>query len=143
MKNFLSFLSSRDRETLINKSTARNFKDGDTIIKQGEKNATLFIISEGMVSIVSRIMGYDMEIERLHKDDVLGDLSFVDAEVTSADVIADGDVVIHIIEVEDIEDIVRIDPLFYGRFYHAIAKVLSRRLRDENKKAEEYLRTGG
>lgn len=142
MKNFLSFLSSKDRETLINKSTAHNFKDGDTIVKQGAQNTSLYIISEGMVSVVSHILGHDMEIERLYKDDVLGDLSFVDAEVTSADVIADGDVVVNIVEVRDIEDIIRTDPMFYGRFYHAIAKVLSKRLRDENKKAEEYMSTG-
>jgi len=142
MKNFLGFLSSRDREILIEKSTAHRFRDGATILRQGEKNSSLYIISEGMVSVVSHIMGHDMEIERLYKDDVLGDLSFVDAEVTSANVIADGDVVVNVVETKDIEDIVRADPMFYGRFYHAIAKVLSKRLREENKKAEEFLRGG-
>lgn len=142
MKNFLGFLSSRDKETLIGASTARQYADGETILNQGDKNTALHIISEGGVSIVSRIMGHDMEIERLYKDDVLGDLSFIDSDPASADVVADGEVKINVIEVKDIETIIRDDPLFYGRFYHAIAKVLAHRLREENRKAEEYMSTG-
>jgi len=142
MKNFLGFLSSRDRETLIKNATARKFGDGDVILKQGDNNKSLHIISDGCVSVVSHIMGHDMEIERLYKDDVLGDLSFIDAEPVSADVISDGDVTIHTIDVEGIEGIIREDPLFYGRFYQAIAKVLSHRMREENRKAEEYMSTG-
>jgi len=140
MKNFLSFLSSKDKKTLIEASTARQYDDGAIILKQGDKNTALHILSEGCVSITSHIMGHDMEIERLYKDDVLGDLSFIDSDPISADVVADGKVTINVIEVKDIETIIRNDPMFYGRFYRAIANVLSRRLREENKKAEEYMR---
>ncbi len=142
MKNFLGFLSSKDRETLIKNSTVRKYSDGDVILKQGDKNTTLYIIAEGCVSVVSHIMDHDMEIERLYKDDVLGDLSFVDSEPVSADVISDGDTTIHNIGVEGIQGIIRSDPLFYGRFYQAIAKVLSHRMREENRKAELYMGMG-
>lgn len=142
MKNFLGFLSSRDKETLIGVSATMQYDDGDIILKQNDKNTALHIISEGSVSIVSHIMDHDMEIERLYKDDVLGDLSFIDSDPASADVIADGKVTISVIQVKDIETIIRNDPLFYGRFYHAIAKVLSYRLREENKKAEQYMSAG-
>ena len=142
MKNFLSFLSNRDKETLIKNSAERTYKDGDTILKQRDKNTALYIISDGMVSVVSHIMGHDMEIERLYKDDVLGDLSFVDSQPASADVVSDGDTTIHVVDIKTIEDIIRSDPMFYGRFYQAISKVLSHRLREENRKAEEYLSTG-
>lgn len=142
MKNFLGFLSSRDKEILIGVSATMQYDDGDIILKQNDKNTALHIISEGSVSIVSHIMDHDMEIERLYKDDVLGDLSFIDSDPASADVIADGKVTISVIQVKDIETIIRNDPLFYGRFYHAIAKVLSYRLREENKKAEQYMSAG-
>lgn len=142
MKNFLEFLSSRDRDTLLNSGKASMFADGDRILVSGDKNTALHIIKSGTVSVVSRNMGHEIEIEKLYANDVLGDLSFVDGEPVSADVIAEGPVTIVSVKIPDIENIIRNDPLFYGRFYHAIAKVLSRRIRADNRKAEEYMSSG-
>jgi CRP-like cAMP-binding protein len=59
-------------------------------------------------------------------------MSFVDTEAISTDIVAIGDVTIDIVTDEDIEALIKEDPMFYGRFYHALAKLISYRLRKRN-----------
>jgi CRP-like cAMP-binding protein len=133
-KNFFNFLSSNDRALLENKARLhqRAYKDGEVILEQGGQNASLYIIRSGDVSIVSHVMEYNLEIDRLHTGDLFGDMSFVDTESVSTDIVAIGDVLIEIVSDDDVEAIIRDDPMFYGRFYHALARLLSYRLRKKN-----------
>jgi CRP-like cAMP-binding protein len=133
-KNFFDFLSSNDKALLESKARThqRVFKDGELILEQGGNNASLYIIRSGDVSIVSRVMEHSLEIDQLHTDDLFGDMSFVDTESISTDIVAIGDVSIDVVTDEDIEEIIKDDPMFYGRFYHALARLLSYRLRKKN-----------
>lgn len=139
MKTFLDFLNSEDRSLLLSKSSRHNFTDGQTILKQGDKNTALHIIVSGDASIISRTNEFELEVGQLHQEDVLGEMSFVDNEPVSSDVVAIGDVAIDVIAGKNIQTIIRQDPMFYGRFFHAISKVLSRRMRSERLRAEYYL----
>jgi CRP/FNR family cyclic AMP-dependent transcriptional regulator len=133
-KNFFDFLSSNDKALLESKAKThqRVFKDSDVIIEQGGNNASLYIIRSGDVSVVSRVMEHSLEIEQLHAGDLFGDMSFVDTESISTDIVAIGDVAIDVLTDEDVEALIKDDPMFYGRFYHALARLLSYRLRKKN-----------
>ena len=133
-KNFFDFLSSNDKALLESKAKTRQrvFKDGEVILEQGGNNACLYIIRNGDVSVVSRVMEHSLEIEQLHSGDLFGDMSFVDTESISTDIVAIGDVAIDVLTDEDVEALIKDDPMFYGRFYHALARLLSYRLRKKN-----------
>lgn len=133
-KNFFNFLSSTDRALLEGKAKAhhRDFKDGEVILKQGSSNVSLYIIKNGDVSVVSHVLEQALEIDQLHEGDLFGDMSFVDTDSVSTDIVALGDVTIDVVTDKDIEDIIKNDPMFYGRFYHALAKLVSYRLRQKN-----------
>jgi CRP-like cAMP-binding protein len=83
-------------------------------------------------------MDFELEIQRLGIRDIIGEMSFVDSEAVSTDVIAVGDVEMSIIDRETLERILRTDPLFYGRFFHAISKTLAMRLRSTNEKVSQF-----
>lgn len=133
-KNFFNFLSSNDRALLERKAKLhrRTYQDGEVILEQGGQNASLYIIRDGDVSIVSHVMEHNLEIDQLHTGDLFGDMSFVDTESISTDIVAIGAVLIEIVTDEDVEAIIKDDPMFYGRFYHALARLLSYRLRKKN-----------
>jgi CRP-like cAMP-binding protein len=133
-KNFFNFLSSTDRALLEGKAKAhhRDFKDGEVILKQGDSNASLYIIKSGHVSVVTRVLEQALEIDQLHEGDLFGDMSFVDTDSVSTDIVALGNVAIDVVTDKDVEDIIKNDPMFYGRFYHALAKLVSYRLRQKN-----------
>ena len=133
-KNFFDFLSSNDKALLESKANShqQGFKDGEVILEQGGNNASLYIIRSGDVSVVSRVMEHSLEIEQLHPGDLFGDMSFIDTESISTDIIAVGDVTIDVVTDEDVEALIKDDPMFYGRFFHALARLLSYRLRKKN-----------
>jgi len=137
-KNFFNFLSSTDRALLEGKAKAhhREFKNGEVILKQGNNNASLHIIRNGHVSVVTRLLEQALEIGQLHEGDLFGDMSFVDTDSVSTDIIALGEVSIDVVTDEDVETIIKNDPMFYGRFYHALAQLLSYRLRKKNAQLE-------
>ena len=138
-KNFFDFLSSTDRALLEGKAKThhRDFKNGEVILKQGNNNASLYIIKNGHVSVVTRVLEEQaLEVGQLHEGDLFGDMSFVDTDSISTDIVALGDVTIDVVTDEDVEAIIKNDPMFYGRFYHALAKLLSYRLRQKNEQLE-------
>jgi len=135
-KNFFNFLSGTDRALLEGKAHHRDFKDGDVILEKGNSNASLYIIKDGDVSVVTRMLEHAFEIDQLHKDDLFGDMSFVDTSSISTDIIAIGDVAIDVIDKNDVDELIGDDPLFYGRFYHALSRLLSYRLRKMNAQME-------
>ena len=135
-KNFFSFLDDADRKLLLSKAHRREFKDGETILERGDHGTSLYVIDSGKVSVVTRMLEHAFEIDQLHEQDLFGDMSFVDTDSTSADIVAKGDVTIDMVNKQDVEDLIADDPLFYGRFYQALAQLLSWRLRKMNAQLE-------
>ncbi len=135
-KNFFDFLSKADQDLLKSKARHRRYQDGDVILEQGDDNASLYLIVKGDVSVVTRMLDHTFEIEQLRENDLFGDMSFVDTDSVSTDILAKGDVSIDVITKEDVEQLITGDPLFYGRFYQALAKLLSWRLRKMNAQLE-------
>ena len=137
-KNFFDFLGDEDRQLLDSKAQThhKEFRDGEVILQQGNNNASLYIIRSGDVSIVSRMLEHSFEIDRLHANDLFGDMSFVDTESTSTDIVAVGDVTIDVVTQADVDELIQQDSMFYGRFYHALARLLSHRLRKKNAEIE-------
>lgn len=136
-KTFFDFLSNADRATLEGKAQHCEFQDGDTILEQGDSNASLYIIKMGDVSILNRMLDQTYEIDQLHTGGLFGDMSFVDANSVSTDIVAIGDVRIDKITKNDVQEIIRSDAMFYGRFYHALSQLLSYRLRKMNTQMED------
>jgi len=133
---FLTFSAAPTRHYWKAKARHAEFKNGDVILKQGDSNASLYIIKSGDVSVVTRMLEHTFEIDQLHAGDLFGDMSFVDTDSISTDIVAVGDVAIEIVTDEDVDAIIKDDPMFYGRFYHALAQLLSYRLRKKNAQLE-------
>lgn len=128
-KSFLDFLEDSDVTLLEGKACQSQFKGGDLILRKDDKNSSLYIIKEGSVSVIDYLLDQEYEVNQLHEGDLFGDMSFVDEDFVSTSIVAINDVTVAIISKEDMENIVKDDPLFYGRFYLALAKLLSHRLR--------------
>lgn len=66
--------------------TRQTFAEGDVLIRQGESNDKLFIILEGEVEV--RVGG--RQVATLKAGDLFGELSLLDHEPASGDVVATG-----------------------------------------------------
>lgn len=139
MRNFLSFLREIDRNTLLANAEKKVYSSEQLILEQGRKNTSIYVIRKGDVSVITQVGEQELEVAQLHQDDIFGEMSYVDNEPTSASIVALNDVEISKISGPLLKNIIRKDPLFYGRFYKALAQTLSHRMRFEGHQAQTYM----
>jgi len=122
------------------------FQPGDVIIKQGHMNNTLMIIEEGEVEIVFLPEGDDQKEKKLatlrgsdslidaYLGGIIGEMSIVDIEPASATVRAVTEVNVWMLDRGGLHGIFFSDKELHVTMITNIARLLSRRLRDLNKK---------
>jgi len=79
-------LTPRMRRVLLASAATRRLDAGDRALVNGELNTSLFIIVEGAVDVV--LPGIDAPHVRLGQGECLGELSLLDGQPVSADVVA-------------------------------------------------------
>lgn len=151
-----SKLSIEERQAILDSGTTRRFKDGQLIIEQGIVLQGIFVVTEGEVRVEhgvrvvrkTRVKGRDgvirteevpgrlsVEIARLGRGAIFGEMSFVDDSPTSASVAAVGDVETMFIDTAQMNRKLDKEDGFAKRFYHSLAVELSKRLREANKRS--------
>lgn len=74
------------------------YKEGEKIIRAGDKESRMYVILEGSV-IIRLVDGNDeIVVTELHKNDFFGEMSLFCNSRRSADVVADSDVILAYIE---------------------------------------------
>lgn len=80
-----ALLTSNQAEAVADAVVKRRFKRGETIVEQGEKTNTLFIILTGRVRVVtSDKRGREVILATLNPGDYIGEMSLIDNEPHSA-----------------------------------------------------------
>ena len=130
MDNFLKFLTDEQRRELTQGAENRHYQEGEIILPEGAQRRAIFLIKDGVVRVERGHMGFNVEVSRLHLGEIFGEMSFVEEYGASASVIAGSEVDVDIIDEQQVQSLGDADPAFYGKFYHSIAEVLSRRLRE-------------
>ena len=82
-----ALLTSSQAEAVADAVIKRRFKRGETIVEQGEKSNTLYIILTGRVRVVtSDKRGREVILATLNPGDYIGEMSLIDNEPHSATV---------------------------------------------------------
>lgn len=79
-------LAPRIRTVIVDASTTRRLSAGDRLLVTGEFNSSLFIVIEGAVDVL--LPGVESPHVRLGPGECVGELSLIDGQPVSADVIA-------------------------------------------------------
>jgi len=108
----------------------QSFGPDEVILAQGERRRALFFVRRGAVRVERQHMQFVVEVSRLETGEVFGEMSFVEDFGASASVVADGCVEVDIVDEAVVGQLIRDDTGFEGRFYHSLAEILSRRLRE-------------
>lgn len=132
----LGELSDRDIDWMIANGKRTQIKTGTTLITEGKPLEALYIVLDGTLSVFSSSTG-DRPIGTIISGEVLGEMSFVDGRLPSASVIAQEECLILSISRRLLTEKLEQDVLFSLRFYRAITKFLSSRLRGTVKRLGE------
>ncbi len=122
---FLSVLADSDLDWLIAKGSKQQVAPGQLIVERDRPMESLFIVVEGRLSVVNE----GLEIARLMCGEIVGEISFLDRRPPSASVKAIEQSVVLAISRFELEKKLCDDMDFAARFYEALARCLSDRLR--------------
>jgi len=106
-----------------------DYQSGEEIVKEGEFGDSMYVIKEGRVSITKNVAGgKSVALAQLAAGDCFGDMSVVDAEVRSANVIAERQCTLLRIKRDDLIDAINECP----QIAFELLKVFVMRLRKAN-----------
>jgi len=126
-KNGLCYLSSNDWALIADKAVRRQFKAGEAIVHQGKQTSGIFILLSGWAAVQISTQTTSLKIG---PGECCGEISFLDELPASANVIAKEDVEAYYLDRPTLMSMFELFPHLGSRFYHSLATIVSRRLRE-------------
>ena len=124
----LGQLTDSDVDWLTTAGRKERVPAGKVLIQEHKKIEKLYIVLEGLLSVTDAHLG-GREIARLEAGEIVGEMSFVSADLPVATVTALQDTQVLSLPTASLSVKLEQDPGFAARFYRAIAVFLSDRLR--------------
>lgn len=127
-------LGPADLETLATMVAYKQLPKGAFIITQNERGSTMFLLVSGRVKVsLASPDGKELALNYLEAPAHFGEMSLVDAEPRSADVIAATDVEVLALDAKDLSEAIKLQP----RLALSLIATLSRRLRHTISRLED------
>ncbi len=127
----LSKLSKRELKIISKFAFERTFEPNEFVFKTGQPGAAMFIIKEGEVKIVKQNSDEDyVEIARLGKGDIFGELALLDSSPRSAGALVSEPTTAIAIFREDLNKLLETHPEIGGNIMMHLAIITGKRLKD-------------
>jgi len=132
-------LSPAELGVLGDLSRAMTFAPGDALISEGEAGASLYVLVTGEVDVVRTEGGQEKVLATLAAPASLGEMSLIDREVRSATIRARTDCTALQLTAENFASFRKRSRDGFTLFVINVARVLSARLRETNRKLASRL----
>ena len=109
------------------------YKDGETIVREGDKGACMYVIEEGAAEVTIRHGAGEIRMAELRKGDFFGEMALFDEERRSATVRARGEVRALTVDKRNLLRRIKEDPSLAFR----IIDTLSHRIRELHHKVSD------
>jgi CRP/FNR family transcriptional regulator, cyclic AMP receptor protein len=126
-KTGLVFLTPNDWHLVADKATRSQFKAGDAIVQRGRRTHGIFVVLSG--SATAQIAGSGPG-RAITAGQVCGEISFLDELPATVNVVASEPVEALYLDRPLMQSLIELYPHLGSRFYHSLAAILSRRLRE-------------
>jgi signal-transduction protein with cAMP-binding, CBS, and nucleotidyltransferase domain len=126
-KNGLVYLTPNDWALIADKAVRKQFKTGEAIVSKGKRTYGVYLLLKGAASVEIPKQGTALGI---NPGEACGEISFLDELPATANVIAQGDVEAYYLDRPTLQSMFELFPHLGSRFYHSLAAILSRRLRE-------------
>ncbi len=125
--DFLDRFSPRDRERLLAAASTHRLGRGELLVRRGERGGDLFRVAEGELEIVDTRSQPVIVLDVVGKGGVVGEMSFLQDSVRSADVRAPEGATCLRWERSQLLRMLEQEPLLAAGFYRALATMLVER----------------
>jgi CRP/FNR family transcriptional regulator len=121
----------------------RKYGAGDHIIEENALGDGLYIIKKGKVKVVKSDGKGEQLLVELGEGELVGEMSLIEAQLTSASVVAKGKVECLVLSRSDLDRMMKDSPAFALKVYVAFCHVLSERLRRTSQELFELRQSKG
>jgi CRP-like cAMP-binding protein len=104
-------LSAEECSVLASKMTKRQLRDGDYLVKSGDKIRTLFILESGSLTVNASEVGHETVLYTMGIGECAGTRSFVEGTPRKASLRAAGDTTVHALEPDAFESLLATHPM--------------------------------
>lgn len=130
MERIFEYLTEAEELALLNKGGVSRFGPESIIVREGDTHHALYVLKEGEVRVEKGSTGFPLELARLGPGEIFGEMSFIDGVAASANIVANSVVEAYVVDRLLMKPLLKAYPSIYGRFFHSLAAILSRRLRE-------------
>ncbi len=113
----LGALSKRQRRRLLSRTSQHDYREGATIVRQGTRGETVFVLLEG----TARVVRGGRTVARLSPGDFFGEIAVLDRRPRTADVIATSPVAVLVLHRDDLKAILEDEPQAAWSLLEALA----------------------
>lgn len=130
-------LSKDDCEALVGVMGTRDLKDGEVLIKEGDHDHTLFILTSGKLKVNSVIDGKDTSVYTMRAGECAGTRAFVDLAPRQATLVAVGDATVYTLTPEDFESLLESHPRVVYKFMRGLFRMTHMNLMRMNAETQQ------
>jgi CRP-like cAMP-binding protein len=123
----LVYLTANDWALIGDKAIRRRFKAGEHLVQRDRPSHGVFVLLSGTVAVQIPSQERPREIG---PGEVCGEISFLDDLPATADVVANSAVEVLFLDRATLQSLFELFPHLGSRFFHSLAVILSRRLRE-------------
>jgi CRP-like cAMP-binding protein len=126
-KNGLVYLTPNDWALIADKAVRRQFKAGELIVQQGRRTHGVYLLVKGTAQVKIPAQGAPFAIGA---GEACGEISFLDELPATANVVANEEAEAYYLDRPTLQSMFELFPHLGSRFYHSLAAILSRRMRE-------------
>ncbi len=115
----------------------RQLKDGEVLVKEGESDNTLFILTAGKLTVYSRIEDNDQAVYTMKVGECAGTRAFVDLAPRKATLKAVGDTTVYTLVPEDFEKLLDTHPKIVYKVMRGLFRLTHMNLMRMNVETQE------
>lgn len=126
-KNGLVYLTPNDWALVVDKAVRMHFKSGEALVQKGRRSHGLYLVLTGNALVQIPTHGGSFGVSA---GEICGEISFLDELPATANVVAKEPVEAYYLDRPTLQSLFELFPHLGSRFYHSLAAILSRRLRE-------------
>lgn len=139
-------LDEHDCEVLTRVMEVQQYQDGDTLVKEGDSDNTLFILISGKINVNSSVDGKESTVYTMKQGECAGTRAFVDLAPRQATLKAVGDTTVYTLEPEKFETLLQSEPKTVYKFMRGLFRLTHMnlmRMNAETQQLANYIHKSG
>ena len=130
-------LSEQECEVLAEKIGVRKLHNNELVIKEGEADNTLFILTEGKLAVTGNVLGNEIVVYTMKVGECAGTRAFVDRTPRKATLRSIGDSTVYTLKPEDFESLLESHPIIVYKVMRALFRITHSNLMRMNQESQE------